>query len=93
MKNLDRVVAIRYERSFCLALGIALATACGQLFAGPAVAQAFNFNPDALLPPSREELPPNTMETEVGPETGYAQSEPIRRPQRYNRREQYRNRQ
>ncbi len=93
MKNLGRIVAIGYARSFCLALGIALATACGQLLAGPAVAQAFNFNPDALLPPSREELPPNTMETEVGPETGYAQSEPTRRPQRYNRREQYRDRQ
>ena len=93
MKNLGRIIAISYPRSFCLALGIALAIACGQLSAGPAVAQGFSFNPDALLPPSREELPPNTMETEVGPETGYGQPQPTRRPQRYNRREQYRGRQ
>ena len=83
MKNLGRIIAISYPRSFCLALGTALAIACGQLSAGPAVAQGFSFNPDALLPPSREELPPNTMETEVGPETGYGQS---RSPMKLKRR-------
>jgi hypothetical protein len=57
MKRPGRTWMACYRRILCLALGICL----GQLAAGPAVAQ-FNFNPDALLPPSRDELPPSTME-------------------------------
>lgn len=83
--SLDRILAVGCVRSFYLALGISLAIAFGQLSAGPAAAQ---INPEALLPPSRGDLPPSTMEDV--PQRRYGQPAPGYRRSPYGRRGQHR---
>jgi hypothetical protein len=73
-----------YGRGLYLAFGIWL----GQMSAGPALAQ-FNFNPDALLPPSRDELPPSTME-DVPTREGLPQTRPPGPPRRRQPSDRYR---